>query len=86
MARNGTKTGGGSRKGRPNKDTAQRRNDIRAIARSFIDDPDYREALKERLKAGTAGSMEQTLWFYGYGRVPPSAEDGEVPTAITIHF
>ena len=61
--------------------------DVRAIARSLLDDPDYRAALHERLKAGTAGTMEVTLWAYAYGRPAlDSPTDGMLPTSITIHF
>lgn len=87
MARNGIKTGGGSRKGKPNKDTALRRADVRAMARGFIEDPAYLAALKARLEAGTAGSMESLLWTYGFGRAgADSAGDGTTPISITIHF
>lgn len=83
MARNGTKTGGGSRKGKPNKATAG----IREIARGFVDDPVYRAALKARLEAGTAGTMEVTLWAYGYGRASADSGDGAtLPAIITITF
>ena len=60
---------------------------IRAIARSLIDDPDYRAALHARLKAGTAGTMESVLWHYGYGRPTGTNDDGDtLPVTITIHF
>jgi hypothetical protein len=78
----GRKTGGGSRKGKPNKATET----VRALARHFVDDPAYRAALKARLEAGTAGTMEATLWAYAYGRPTLISEDGEVPTSITITF
>ena len=78
----GRKTGG-RRPGSRNKAT----DGIREIARSFVDDPGYREALKARLEAGTAGTMEQILWAYGYGRPAlDSPADGTLPTSITIHF
>ena len=82
MARNGTKTGGGSRKGKPNKATAG----IRELARGFVDDPAYRDALRERLLAGEAGSMELWLWQHAYGKPTITSTDGEVPVSITIHF
>lgn len=82
MARNGTKTGGGSRKGKPNKNTAA----VQAIARAFVDDPEYRAALRGRLLEGTAGSMEVTLWAYAYGRPAITSGEGELPVRIEIHF
>jgi hypothetical protein len=83
MARNGTKTGGGSRKGKPNKATMG----IRELARGFVDDPVYRAALKARLEAGTAGSMEQLLWQFAYGKPLALSEDGRsLPVDITITF
>lgn len=86
MPRGGSKPGerrGGRKPGSRNKATAG----IREIARSFVDDPDYRAALKVRLETGTAGSMEATLWAYGYGRPAVDASgEGQTPTAITSHF
>jgi hypothetical protein len=75
--------GSGRKPGSRNKTTLQ----IREVARELIDDPEYLAALRERLLAGTAGSMETLLWHYGYGRPPlESPADGAMPTSITIHF
>ena len=75
--------GSGRRRGTPNK----RQVLSREIARSFIDDPAYRDALRARLLAGEAGSMEVLLWHYGYGRPAATSEEGDtLPVAITIHF
>jgi hypothetical protein len=77
----GRKTGGRTR-GTPNKSTVG----IREIARSFVDDPAYRAALKVRLENGTAGTMEPTLWAYAYGRPLVESGDGTLPMSITITF
>lgn len=78
----GRKTGG-RQPGSRNKATQ----DIRDIARGFVDDPVYREALRKRLLDGVAGTMELHLWAYGYGRPGlATPADGSVPTSITIHF
>ena len=86
MPGGGSKPGerrGGRKQGSRNKATAG----IREIARGFVDDPTYRAALKARLEAGTAGTMETLLWHYGHGRpAPDGANDGALPTSITITF
>ena len=75
--------GSGRKRGTPNKVRAL----SREIARQFVDDPQYRAALRQRLLDGTAGSMEQLLWQYGYGRPAVTSDDGAtLPVAITIHF
>jgi hypothetical protein len=80
---NGHRKVGGRKPGVPNKSSET----IRTIARSFVDDPVYRAALRERLIAGEAGAMESLLWQLGYGKPSlTSAEDGAVPTSITVHF
>ena len=78
----------GERRGGRQKGTRNHVTDgIREIARGFIDDPVYRAALKARLEAGTAGTMESLLWHYGHGKPAlDHAADGALPTAITIHF
>jgi hypothetical protein len=78
------KTPGSGRKvGTSNKATLT----VRALARSFVDDPAYQEALRARLLDGTAGSMESLLWGYAYGRVPVLSDDGDqARTSITITF
>jgi hypothetical protein len=58
----------------------------REIARAFVDDAAYRAALRERLLAGEAGSMEVLLWHYSYGRPAVASDEGELPRSITIHF
>ena len=70
---------GGRAKGTRNHIT----DDIRAIARGFVDDPVYRAALKARLEAGTAGPMELRLWDYGHG-LPARDLEGGTPLPVTI--
>jgi hypothetical protein len=41
--------------------------DVREAARRLIEDPQYVEALKERLRLGLAGPMEPMLWRYAHG-------------------
>jgi hypothetical protein len=78
---------GGRTKGIPNKLTPARKEDIRQIARGFIDDPVYLASLKARLEAGQANHMETLLWHYGHGRpAAETPEGGTTPTSITIHF
>jgi hypothetical protein len=76
--------GSGRKRGTPNKVRAL----SREIARAFVDDPAYREALRQRMLEGTAGAMETLLWSYGYGRPQVSSDEGKgtLPVAITIHF
>lgn len=75
--------GSGRKPGSRNQATAE----VQAIARSFVDDPAYRAALRERLQNGTAGAMEPLLWQLGYGKpVATSAAGHLMPTQITITF
>ena len=73
---------GGRKAGTPNKATAE----VRAIARSFVDDPAYREMLKLRLQNGTAGPMEQVLWAYGYGKPTEPRDGSTLPVRIIVEF
>ena len=65
---------GGRAKGVPNRATAE----IRDFARNLLEDPAYKEALRERLIKGQAGSVEIQLLHYAYGK--PKSE--EATTAI----
>ncbi|GKS64836.1 hypothetical protein YTPLAS72_21400 [Nitrospira sp.] len=68
-----TKTGG-RRAGVPNKATVE----IKELARSFLEDPMYQAKLKQRLRNGDAGQIEQLFYYYAYGkprdRFEPSKE------------
>ena len=54
--------------------------EIKEIARALIEDPEYVKSLRTRLIAGTAQAMEQTLFYFAYGkpvdRVAPVNPDG----------
>jgi len=85
MARNGTKTGGGSRKGRPNKRTQ----DGEAWARAIVDDPQVREVLLEQAREGTLPTeILKTLLAYAFGKPPEvvSRDDGSETRTIQITF
>ena len=56
--------GKGRPKGSPNKATA----DIKALSTKLLTDPDYLDALRIRLKRGTAGPVEVLLHQYAYGK------------------
>ncbi len=67
--------GPGRPKGSVNKAPAE----VRAAARAIIDDPVYREALRNRIMSGSAPAMETLLWHYGYGKPKETIElSGEV--------
>ncbi len=70
---------GGRAKGVPNRATAE----IREFARSLFEDPAYKEALRERLIKGQAGSMEVQLFHYAYGK-PKSEETTAIPSLLAI--
>jgi hypothetical protein len=50
--------------------------EAKAAASELIDSPAYREALRLRLLAGTAGPMEVLLWHYGRGKPIERLEQG----------
>jgi hypothetical protein len=65
MAFTGPETAGPGRpKGGQNKTTIE----VRAAARTIVDNPNYRAALALRVKSGTAPHMETLLWHYAYGK------------------
>jgi hypothetical protein len=74
---NGHPKVGGRRKGVPNRATEE----VRELARSIIEDPEYQQALRARLRAGEAGGIEGLLWRYA-GGAPQSTE----PAADTIEL
>ncbi len=58
------------------------RQEVREIARNFVDNPTYLENLKIRFQQGTLHpSLEQMLWAYAYGK--PS-QRVEVDTEVTL--
>lgn len=54
----------GRPKGVPNKITQE----VKDIAKRLVEDVEYQEALGDRLKQGSAGAIEVTLWHYAYGK------------------
>jgi hypothetical protein len=62
----------GRRPGSRNRATVE----AREFANRLIDDNEYREALRRRMIAGTAGAMEPLLWFYAYGKPVDRVEQG----------
>jgi hypothetical protein len=84
MAR-GKKTGGGSRKGRPNK----RHLDGERYARAIMEDPTVIETLLKQARDGVMSSdLAKTLLSYAYGK-PIEVEgsgDSDSPRSVTITF
>jgi len=62
----------GRRPGSRNRATVE----AREFANRLIDDPEYREALRRRLIAGTAGGVEVLIWHYAYGKPVDRVETG----------
>lgn len=79
----GRKTGG-RLKGTPNKVTQ----DVQALSRGLVEDAGYLDALRQRLREGTAGSaVEVMLWSYAFGRAGLESEGGSsFPATITVTF
>lgn len=50
--------------------------EVRDICNRLVDDPMYREALRERLISGTAGAMEVLVWHYAKGKPIDRVENG----------
>ena len=68
---------GGRPKGAKNKIPAADREQFSAFCRQLCDNRDYRESLKRRLISGkVAPGVEQTVWYYAYGKPPETIELG----------
>jgi hypothetical protein len=61
----------GRPRGRSNRVTIE----AREAAARLVDDPQYRQALRQRLLDGTAGAMEVLLWRYAKGPPPERVDD-----------
>jgi len=72
-------SGRGRPKGSQNKVTRE----IKAFARSLLEDPGYQAALKTRLKAGKAPHLEPLLYHYAYGK---PKEQIEAKATITVRL
>jgi hypothetical protein len=84
MAR-GIKTGGGSRKGRPNK----RHLDGERYARAIMEDPTVIATLLKQAQDGLmSADLAKTLLSYAYGKPIEVVEngDGDSPRSVTITF
>lgn len=66
----GAQIGAGRPKGRLNEKTLA----VQTFARSFVEDPDYRLALRARLLLGEANAVEAMLWHYAYGKPKETVE------------
>jgi hypothetical protein len=54
--------------GRPKGSQNKTTNEVRDAARAIVDDPEYREMLRVRVRVGMAPHMETLLWHYAYGK------------------
>ena len=54
--------------GRPKGAVSMKTLAAQRFCRSVCDDPEYRESILRRARAGTLGSMESQIWWYAYGR------------------
>lgn len=69
--------------GIPNKATLE----VREAASHLVDDPEYREALKERLIAGRChAAVETMLWYYAKGKPKETIalEGGASPVRVDL--
>lgn len=74
MARNGTKSGGGSRKGRPNKRTL----DGERYARAIVEDQAVRDRLLAMAQDGTLSpDVLKTFLAYAFGKPQEPVLDGD---------
>jgi len=84
MAR-GLKTGGGSRKGSPNKRTI----DGEAYARAIVEDPLVRAKMLAMAQDGTLPiELAKLFYAYAYGKPyeVPLDGDSDAPRTITLQF
>jgi hypothetical protein len=61
---------GDPRAGRPPGRANRATREIRELAQRLLTDQAYQQSLKERLIAGTAGKIEELLYFYAWGKPP----------------
>jgi hypothetical protein len=83
---------GDPRAGRPKGSQNKATVEVREAARSFVEDPIYRESLKARLQSGDlAPAVESMLWHYAYGKPKEQVElsgpdGGAVVSAVKLVF
>jgi hypothetical protein len=58
----------GNPRGRPPGTLNRATTEAREVANRMVDDPQYREALRQRLLDSTAGAMEPLMWYYAKGK------------------
>jgi hypothetical protein len=61
---------GDPRAGRPPGRANRATREIRELAQRLLTDRAYQQSLKDRLIAGTAGKIEELLYFYAWGKPP----------------
>lgn len=61
---------------------------VRGIARKLLRDKEYRANLLIRMRAGTAGPIESTMWYYGYGKPVEHMPEGNLnrPKRVIFEF
>jgi hypothetical protein len=64
---------GDPRAGRPLGVQNHAKKEARQLAHELVSNPDYVEALRQRLIDGKAGDLEKILWQYAYGEPPKYA-------------
>ncbi|MBM3779143.1 MAG: hypothetical protein FJW23_13075 [Acidimicrobiia bacterium] len=50
--------------------------EVREVCSRLVDDPAYRDGLRQRLINGTAGAMEVLIWHYAKGKPVDRVETG----------
>ena len=58
--------------------------EIKDFGRAIIEDPVYREKLKQRIEAGEAPQIEALLYHYTYGK-PKQEEDVKDPIRVLVY-
>ena len=76
----GRSKSGGRLPGQPNHATLE----IKDFGRTIIEDPIYRERLKQRILDGEAPQIEALLYHYTYGR-PKQDTDSHDPIRVLVY-
>jgi len=59
--------------------------EARELAQRLVTDPAYQKSLLARMKKGTAGAIEVTVWQYAYG-APKKAIEVSSPEGVVVTF